>query len=511
MKIKHYPGKAVANDPYLDMDARNPAMDLLYEASWLDAQRSLSSSSSGSNSWDRHSISSSEIQSLKLHKYTIQENQRNSSKKKKYHSHQYLSQIVPQRVKNRVIERDESVQDDFGQNYYLPSQNKHVRHQNSQQVEGIPNINRLSLENGKDYQDTGDVEPVVKYKNVISDLEVQLVKKSVRFHDKSEEIGTQDASEESSICDTENDNHIEDNNRQKNSKGAWDENEQFKTKIPNAPKRKMKVYENPLDLENYKNLYKSTTVNIKGEDVKVDLDDKMRKDSEEVIAERVNEWINEQNQYIISNSRTNGNISDSQRVANGNPTVKQCTVQSDNSEYDVISRTVANYIPIPKPRTIPLYKDEENTPSEPHGIYSSRIKPKNQTDEEFYDSLVNSRQRLPAAKNGFTKPEKADNHQYENQDVIIHHAKEIISDLSASIYKDSNKTNQRTSDQNGSDFLIPRPKLIVPVHTYAVRKRRTGNLRISLSESAKVDPVSSEVATDNLGEIFFLFSSIFNR
>ncbi|CAH1406019.1 unnamed protein product [Nezara viridula] len=26
------------------------------------------------------------------------------------------------------------------------------------------------------------------------------------------------------------------------------------------------------------------------------------------------------------------------------------------------------------------------------------------------------------------------------------------------------------------EFLIPRPKLIVPVHTYGIRKRRTGNL-----------------------------------
>lgn len=44
------------------------------------------------------------------------------------------------------------------------------------------------------------------------------------------------------------------------------------------------------------------------------------------------------------------------------------------------------------------------------------------------------------------------------------------------------------------EFLIPRPKLIVPVHTYGIRKRRTGNLatpgggRTGSSEQAKREP-----------------------
>lgn len=33
-----------------------------------------------------------------------------------------------------------------------------------------------------------------------------------------------------------------------------------------------------------------------------------------------------------------------------------------------------------------------------------------------------------------------------------------------------------SSNSPMADFLIPRPKLVVPVHTYAVRRRRTGNL-----------------------------------
>ncbi|KAK9680863.1 hypothetical protein QE152_g38767 [Popillia japonica] len=41
----------------------------------------------------------------------------------------------------------------------------------------------------------------------------------------------------------------------------------------------------------------------------------------------------------------------------------------------------------------------------------------------------------------------------------------------------SNKVYRNSSNKDsGNDFLIPRPKLIVPIHSYAVRKRRTGNL-----------------------------------
>ncbi|CAH0720343.1 unnamed protein product, partial [Brenthis ino] len=42
-----------------------------------------------------------------------------------------------------------------------------------------------------------------------------------------------------------------------------------------------------------------------------------------------------------------------------------------------------------------------------------------------------------------------------------------------SVYSRSAKSSSSGSD---SDFSIPRPKLIVPVHTYGTRKRRTGNL-----------------------------------
>lgn len=54
------------------------------------------------------------------------------------------------------------------------------------------------------------------------------------------------------------------------------------------------------------------------------------------------------------------------------------------------------------------------------------------------------------------------------------------------VYARSAKSSSSGSD---SDFSIPRPKLIVPVHTYGMRKRRTGNLcqRDSTATEASLD------------------------
>lgn len=54
------------------------------------------------------------------------------------------------------------------------------------------------------------------------------------------------------------------------------------------------------------------------------------------------------------------------------------------------------------------------------------------------------------------------------------------------VYSGSAKSSSSGSD---SDFSIPRPKLIVPVHTYGLRKRRTGNLcqRDSNATEASLD------------------------
>ncbi|GBP50014.1 hypothetical protein EVAR_46636_1 [Eumeta japonica] len=58
-------------------------------------------------------------------------------------------------------------------------------------------------------------------------------------------------------------------------------------------------------------------------------------------------------------------------------------------------------------------------------------------------------------------------------------------------YAISAKSSSSGSD---SDFSIPRPKLIVPVHTYGIRKRRTGNL--CQRESNAADTLSAGVLLD---------------
>lgn len=48
-----------------------------------------------------------------------------------------------------------------------------------------------------------------------------------------------------------------------------------------------------------------------------------------------------------------------------------------------------------------------------------------------------------------------------------------------------------TVDHQDSEFIIPRPKLIVPVHTYGIRKRRTGNMLHSSRRGSDADTVIS--------------------
>lgn len=46
-------------------------------------------------------------------------------------------------------------------------------------------------------------------------------------------------------------------------------------------------------------------------------------------------------------------------------------------------------------------------------------------------------------------------------------------------------------------FLIPRPKLIVPVHTYGSRKRRTGNILHSKRRGSDTEPCSTSTAVES--------------
>ncbi|XP_060522995.1 cGMP-dependent protein kinase, isozyme 2 forms cD5/T2 isoform X1 [Cylas formicarius] len=64
------------------------------------------------------------------------------------------------------------------------------------------------------------------------------------------------------------------------------------------------------------------------------------------------------------------------------------------------------------------------------------------------------------------------------------------------IYKEGAAPKVAVRRTESNDFSIPRPKLIVPVHTYAVRRRRTGNLQtrnsvVSVSECSDVGATST--------------------
>lgn len=53
------------------------------------------------------------------------------------------------------------------------------------------------------------------------------------------------------------------------------------------------------------------------------------------------------------------------------------------------------------------------------------------------------------------------------------------------------------SDPQDSEFIIPRPKLIVPVHTYGIRKRRTGNMLHSSRRGSDADTVLSGTSAND--------------
>ncbi|XP_032519236.2 cGMP-dependent protein kinase, isozyme 2 forms cD5/T2 isoform X1 [Danaus plexippus] len=70
---------------------------------------------------------------------------------------------------------------------------------------------------------------------------------------------------------------------------------------------------------------------------------------------------------------------------------------------------------------------------------------------------------------------KSDDRYNRYNDILSFSSRDRISEdrVTNGAYSRSAKSSSSGSD---SDFSIPRPKLIVPVHTYGTRKRRTGNL-----------------------------------
>lgn len=73
--------------------------------------------------------------------------------------------------------------------------------------------------------------------------------------------------------------------------------------------------------------------------------------------------------------------------------------------------------------------------------------------------------------------------------VGLPYLRENVPDFAAPFNIELSSNRVPVADHNG--FLIPRPKLIVPVHTYGSRKRRTGNILHSKRRGSDSEPTSS--------------------
>ncbi|XP_072393984.1 cGMP-dependent protein kinase 1 isoform X1 [Diabrotica undecimpunctata] len=184
MKIKHYPGKAVVNDPgWLEMDISNRTRGKQYEANWEDAQKSLSNNSSTSNSWDKYSYKSFDgTVSSRLGQYQsllddIKKDNEDVNKPKsikgsirlKYHSDKCLARINARN--NKDVDEDAA-------KYFLPSQSQRVEDA-SKVVPPKPKPRKklLALQNQQHCNSS------------LEDFQKQL-KKSVRFDEVSTEISS---------------------------------------------------------------------------------------------------------------------------------------------------------------------------------------------------------------------------------------------------------------------------------------------------------------------------------
>lgn len=200
MKIKRYPGKAIANDPsWLEMDIPNSTRGRMYEDNWLDAQRNLSENSSPSNSLNRWD-SNGTISRLGKYQNMLQELSRKNpdletsskasstgSVKLKYHSDKYLARINSKNRKD-IWNPEE---------YYLPSQVQLKRQQSFhcpsrpeddfKRGEDVPMNGYKSLPKPKPRKRLPGVEKDENFENVIDDLEKQ-IKKSVRFDENKTDI-----------------------------------------------------------------------------------------------------------------------------------------------------------------------------------------------------------------------------------------------------------------------------------------------------------------------------------
>lgn len=401
MKIKHYPGKAVMNDPaWLEMDIPNSMRGRQYEANWEDAQKSLSNNSSTSNSWDKYShksmdgtISSrlgqyqtmlDEIKKDNEDIYAVPNKPKTGkdSIRLKYHSDKCLSRINSKNKKD--VEKEMA-------KYFLPSQAK-VQREHSLRLEEkeAPKPKPRKKLPGNVDQDKE------KFKVVIDDLQKHM-KKSVRFDEVTSEITSA------------MDDYKEDNVGEVKAISEIDE----KT-----------------------------------------LQDGNGSDPEE-IQERVSTWIDDQNRYLI-------------------------TVDDDDDKK--------------QPQTALKRSDS--------GYYEHSEKPRQRLPpRNIYPSSSSSTSEESLEERAFEKSSSSEGDLNEMYSLYKKGSRRAVVDSQPK--SRTSPTTRRAADP--SDFLIPRPKLIVPVHTYAVRKRRTGNILSECYDSDCNSVRDSKVSRSSKGLCLYVF------
>ncbi|KAJ8940332.1 hypothetical protein NQ314_010745 [Rhamnusium bicolor] len=187
------------------------------------------------------------------------------------------------------------------------------------------------------------------------------------------------------------------------------------------------------DIDNKVRIISNPLLEIRDKLIQKD-DDKS--DSEEIIQERVSTWIDDQSKYIL-------------------------TVEEDESKKEISTNLKRN----------------DSGYYEHSGKPRQRLPPKNIYPSSSSSSSESSTEQCTYDKTSSSSSDSDYNEVYslyKNGSSPKHNVLNSQSKL-----RDRTKNSSPTLHRGGcdsNDFLIPRPKLIVPVHTYAVRKRRTGNI-----------------------------------
>ncbi|KAK9717075.1 hypothetical protein QE152_g24395 [Popillia japonica] len=284
--------------------------------------------------------------------------------------------------------------------------------------------------------------PSEQYKNVINDLEKQ-IKKSVRFNERKTEI--QDGLNEDQI-----------------------EDEQVYSEVYNWADN----HELPVDDLEDATPDKSPT---ESEEEKVeeskDKDEENEKDSQG----RTSEWVEEQNKYFLdeeseANTKTE-NVADLKFIV-------ETSLNRNDSGYYESPKKIRQRIP---PRKIyPSSSELSESASSGAGNRSDTESCSSCENVQVFDIYKNGRSsplRHPPYNQNFNSPKHSkvfDIYKNGRSSPLRHPP---YNQNFNSPKHSSNKVYRNSSNKDsGNDFLIPRPKLIVPIHSYAVRKRRTGNL-----------------------------------